>query len=160
MSFLDQARKKLGETVEEHGDKISSGLDTAARRLDARTEGTYSTQIQTGVGRAKRALDDLDSARAHPRATSGGSQPPPPSEDPPGGPSTDPSGPTGPTGPSDPAEPTEPTEPTAPTGPMSGGGDSDPVPTDPSPVPPEPGADPNEEIATGGRPVPSGSARG
>lgn len=35
-------------------------------------------------------------------------------------------------------------------------GEANPAPTDHSPVPPEPRADPNEEIANGTRPVPSG----
>lgn len=152
MSFLDQAKKHLGDAVDKHRDKINGGLDKAGHAIDTKTGGKHSNKIRTGVSRAKVALSDFDSRRGDRRATSGGSQPPEPSADPPGGPSTDPSGPTGP---SDPAEPTKPSEPTAPTGPMSGGGDPDPVPTDPSPVPPEPGADPNEEIATGGRPAPA-----
>ncbi|MEO7943590.1 MAG: antitoxin, partial [Marmoricola sp.] len=103
---LDDAKKKLGDAVDKHGDKISDGLDKAGHAIDEKTGGKYRDKINTGVSKTKDALDGLDGKRDDLSATAGGSQPP-----------------------------------------------------DPSPVPPEPGADPNEDIAAGVRPIPSGGAK-
>ena len=57
MGFLDEAKKKLGDAVDKHGDKISDGLDKAGAKIDERTGGKYSDKITTGVsadqGRAR-----------------------------------------------------------------------------------------------------------
>lgn len=111
MGFLDDAKKKLGDAVDKHGDKISEGLDKAGREIDERTGGKHRANIDAGVGRAKKALDDLDGQR----------------DDLPPSTSTPTAGPHQPD-------------------------------DDPSPVPPEPGSDPNEDIASGTRPVPSGGS--
>jgi hypothetical protein len=60
MGFLDDAKKKLGDAVDKHGDKISDGLDKAAGKLDEKTGGKYTDKIDTGVRRTKDALDGLD----------------------------------------------------------------------------------------------------
>src|ERR1700712_3278558 len=168
MGFLNDARKKLEDAVDKHGDKIGQGLDKAAAMVDKKTDGKYAEKISSGLGKAKVALDDLDGKKDDIPTSS---TPAPPAD-----PDNDPSHPTGPTGPADPTEPTDPSEPTAPTGPMgsgvpggganrpeadpsspagSGGGenaDQEPVPTDPAPVPPEPGADPAEDrLSAGGQ---------
>jgi hypothetical protein len=133
VGFLDEAKKKLGDAVDTHGERISQALDKAAHVVDEPTGGRR---------------DGLPTSST-PTAPAGPNEP-----------DNDPAPPTGPTGPSDPTEPTEPTEPAAPTGPMGAtGGDPHPVPTDPSPVPPAPGSDPNEDSALGRRPVMSGGAR-
>lgn len=112
MGFLDDAKKKLGEAVDKHGDKISEGLDKAGDAIDKKTGGKHTDKIRTGLSKAKGALDDLDGKR---------------DDLPPGT-----------------------------TRRANATGDANPVPTDPSPVAPAPGADPNEDIADGTRPVPSG----
>ncbi len=60
MGFLDDAKKKLTDAVDTHGDKISDGLDKAGRALDEKTGGKHTDKIQQGLDKAKGALDDLD----------------------------------------------------------------------------------------------------
>ena len=60
MGFLDDAKKKLGDAVDKHGDTISEGLDKAAGKIDQKTAGKYSDKIESGVSKAKDALDGLD----------------------------------------------------------------------------------------------------
>ncbi len=60
MGFLDDAKKKLSDAVDSHGDKISDGLDKAAAVVDDKTGGKYTDKIEGGVSKAKAALDDLD----------------------------------------------------------------------------------------------------
>lgn len=60
MGFLDDARKKLTETVDQHGDKVADGIDKAAELLDDRTGGKHADKIATGAEKAKDALDRLD----------------------------------------------------------------------------------------------------
>jgi hypothetical protein len=54
-----QVRNKAGEFAVQHGDRIESGLDKAARKVDERTKGKYSDRIGTGVGKARGALGHL-----------------------------------------------------------------------------------------------------
>jgi hypothetical protein len=63
MGFFDKLRKNATKAVDEHGDKISRGLDKAAETVDKKTKGKYSGQIDTGVGKAKEGLDRLDDKR-------------------------------------------------------------------------------------------------
>jgi hypothetical protein len=157
VGFLDDAKKRLGDAVDKHGDKIGEGLDKAGGLIDKRTEGKYSERISAGVGRAKTALDGLD-GRADDIASRGPSaSTPSPEPEPEPNPSEgdQPTGPMGSGVPGGGGHRPE-SDPRNPAG--SGGGedaDPDPVPTDPSPVPPEPGADPEEDRSrpsTGGRP--------
>ena len=60
MGFLDDAKKKLEDAVDKHGDKIGEGLDKAAGVVDHKTGGRYSDKISTGVDKAKDALDNRD----------------------------------------------------------------------------------------------------
>jgi hypothetical protein len=57
---LDEAKKRLGDAVDKHGDKIGEGLDKAAKLADEKTKGKYSDKIDTGLGKAKNALDGMD----------------------------------------------------------------------------------------------------
>jgi MT0933-like antitoxin protein len=100
VGFLDDAKKKLGDAVDRHGDKISEGLDKAGHAIDERTGGKYRDKIDTGLAKTKDALDGLDGKQDD--LPSSSSQPP---------------------------------------------------------EPPEPGADPNEDIAAGTRPVPPGGPK-
>ena len=60
MSFLDKFKSKAKESVDQHGDKIASGLDKAAKVVDDKTKGKYSDKIGAGTAKAKDALDKLD----------------------------------------------------------------------------------------------------
>lgn len=60
MSFLDKARGKLTEAVDQHGDKIARGIDKAAAEADRRTGGKHADKIRTGAVKAKDALDRID----------------------------------------------------------------------------------------------------
>lgn len=60
MGFLDDAKKKLTDAVDQHGEKINEGLDKAAGAIDKKTGGKHSEKIRQGVARTKDALDGLD----------------------------------------------------------------------------------------------------
>ena len=60
MGFLDDAKKKLGDAVDSHGDKISEGLDKAGGLIDDKTGGKHADKLATGAEMAKLALDRLD----------------------------------------------------------------------------------------------------
>ncbi len=60
MSFLDKLRKKAGQTVDQHGDKIAQGLDKAGGAVSKATKGKYDDKIDKGVGKAKEGLHRLD----------------------------------------------------------------------------------------------------
>jgi hypothetical protein len=60
MGFLDNAKDKLTKAVDQHGDKIAQGLDKAGELADKKTKGKYSDKIESGLGKAKGALDKLD----------------------------------------------------------------------------------------------------
>jgi len=63
VGFLDDAKKKLGDAVDKHGDKISDGLDKAGHAIDERTGSKHTDGINSGVGKAKDTLDGLDGKR-------------------------------------------------------------------------------------------------
>jgi hypothetical protein len=65
MSLFDKIRKNATKVVDQHGDKISRGLDTVAEKVDKRTGGKHSDKITKGVSKAKEGLDRLDSKRDH-----------------------------------------------------------------------------------------------
>ncbi|MEW1641302.1 antitoxin [Streptomyces sp. NPDC091219] len=56
---LAPAKDKVSDLAQQHGDKIESGLDKAAKMVDEKTKGKYSDKIQTGTGKAKDAMDRL-----------------------------------------------------------------------------------------------------
>ena len=60
MGFLDDAKAKLTEAVDKHGDKVADGIDKAAELLDDKTGGRHADKIATGAEKAKDALDKLD----------------------------------------------------------------------------------------------------
>jgi hypothetical protein len=71
---LSPARDKVSGLAQQHGDKISHGLDKAAKVVDEKTKGRYSDRIQTGTGKAKGAMDRL--AHKGETATGTGTVPP------------------------------------------------------------------------------------
>ena len=60
MGFLDDAKAKLTEAVDKHGDKIADGIDKAAEMVDDKTDGKHADKLATGAEKAKDALDKLD----------------------------------------------------------------------------------------------------
>ena len=59
--FPGRAKAKLTEDlVDQHGDKISEGIDKAADVVDDKTGGKLRRQDRPGAGKAKDALDSLD----------------------------------------------------------------------------------------------------
>ncbi|MCX4979215.1 antitoxin [Streptomyces sp. NBC_00620] len=74
---LAPAKDKVSDLAQQHGDKVSHGLDKAAKVVDEKTKHKYSDRIQTGTGKAKGAMDRL----AH--KDSNGATPPPDAPSPP-----------------------------------------------------------------------------
>ncbi|MCF3105286.1 antitoxin [Streptomyces roseoverticillatus] len=56
---LAPAKDKIGDLAQQHGDKIEQGLEKAAKVVDEKTKGKYSSRIQTGTGKAKDAIERL-----------------------------------------------------------------------------------------------------
>ena len=63
MSFLDKFKAKAKDAVDQHGDKISQGIDKAASAADQKTKGKYSKHIGSAQQKSKEALDKLDGKR-------------------------------------------------------------------------------------------------
>ncbi|MFJ9248135.1 antitoxin [Streptomyces sp. NPDC101776] len=56
---LDKLKDKAEEIAEDHGDKISDGLEKAGDLVDEKTDGKHSEQIDTAVDKAQELLDRL-----------------------------------------------------------------------------------------------------
>ncbi|MBT2363801.1 antitoxin [Streptomyces sp. ISL-10] len=63
MGFLDTLKAKLApakdkvtDLAQQHEGRIEKGLDRAAKTVDDKTKGKYSSKIETGTGKAKEAL--------------------------------------------------------------------------------------------------------
>ncbi|MFJ6081641.1 antitoxin [Streptomyces sp. NPDC092369] len=81
---LSPAKDKVSGLAQQHGGKISTGIDKAAKVVDEKTKGKYSDRIQTGTGKAKGAVDRLahnDDPTGMP--PTGGTTPPPDAPPPP-----------------------------------------------------------------------------
>lgn len=57
--MAEDYKRKIGDAVDEHRDKIDEGLHKAAEAADERTGGKYSEQISSGVDKAKEFLGGL-----------------------------------------------------------------------------------------------------
>lgn len=77
---LNPAKAKVSGLAQQHGDKITHGLDKAAKVVDEKTKGKYSDKIHTGTGKAKGAMDRL--AHKDDTGTAGGTTAPPSSTPP------------------------------------------------------------------------------
>ncbi|MFF4500466.1 antitoxin [Streptomyces sp. NPDC001401] len=77
---LNPAKGKVSGLAQQHGDKITHGLDKAAKAVDKKTKGKYSDKIHTGTGKAKDAMDRL--AHKDGTRTGGGTTAPPDSTPP------------------------------------------------------------------------------
>ncbi|MGA8256698.1 MAG: antitoxin [Nocardioides sp.] len=60
MGFLDKLKGKATQAVDQHGDKISDGIDKAADFADKKTGGKHHDKIEKATGKAKTGLDKLD----------------------------------------------------------------------------------------------------
>ncbi|MEU9055807.1 antitoxin [Streptomyces sp. NPDC048384] len=70
---LAPAKDKVSDFAQRHEEQVHHGLDKAARAVDQRTKGKYSSKIHTGTGKAKGAMGRL----AHKDRATGSSAPPP-----------------------------------------------------------------------------------
>ena len=63
MSFLDDAKKKLDDVVDEHGDKIAEGVEKAGDFLDEKTGHKHADKVDQAakkVGDAIRKMQTDD----------------------------------------------------------------------------------------------------
>ena len=60
MGMFDNIKKKAEKAVDQHGDKISKGIDKAATTASRKTGGKHDAHITKGSSAAKDALDKLD----------------------------------------------------------------------------------------------------
>jgi hypothetical protein len=60
MGLFDKVKGAAEKAVDQHGDKIASGLDKAADAIDAKTGGKHTDKIASGLDKAKDGLDRLD----------------------------------------------------------------------------------------------------
>jgi hypothetical protein len=60
MGFLDDARKKLAEAVDKHGDKIEKGADQLGRTINAKTGNKHADTIAKGKEQLRKGMDSLD----------------------------------------------------------------------------------------------------
>jgi hypothetical protein len=56
---LDKLKDKAEEIAEEHGDKITDGLEKAGDLIDEKTDGKHSERIDTGVEKARGLVEKL-----------------------------------------------------------------------------------------------------
>ena len=59
MSFLDDAKKKLDDVVDEHGDKIAEGVEKAGDFLDEKTGHKHADKVDQAAKMGKDAVDKL-----------------------------------------------------------------------------------------------------
>ena len=60
MGFLDKAKEKLADFVDDKGDDIAKGVDKAADFVDDKTGGKYTDKIDAVADKAVDAIDKLD----------------------------------------------------------------------------------------------------
>ncbi|GGJ05630.1 antitoxin [Streptomyces brasiliensis] len=56
---LAPAKDKVSDLAQQHGGKITGGIDKAAKVVDEKTKGKYSEKIHTGTDKARHAMDRL-----------------------------------------------------------------------------------------------------
>ena len=62
MSFLDKAKAKLTDAVDQHGDKIADGIDKAGKFANEKTGGKHADKIDSAAEKAKDLVDKVDEA--------------------------------------------------------------------------------------------------
>jgi hypothetical protein len=56
---LAPAKGKVSDLAQRHEGRIQHGLEKAAKTVDEKTKGKYSKRIETGTGKAKKAVDRI-----------------------------------------------------------------------------------------------------
>lgn len=56
---LGMAKGKAGDFAQQHGGKVESGIDKAAKTADSKTRGKYSEKIGNAADKAKGAMGKL-----------------------------------------------------------------------------------------------------
>ena len=59
MSFLDKAKAKLTQAVDDHGDKIAQGIDKAGAVVNEKTGGKHADKVDMVQEKAGDAIDSL-----------------------------------------------------------------------------------------------------
>jgi MT0933-like antitoxin protein len=77
-----EAKDKVAETVDQHSEQISRGIDKAGSVIDEKTKGKYSDKIATGQQKVREGLDKVDGKKddfppAPPAPPAAGTPPPP-----------------------------------------------------------------------------------
>ena len=60
MSMFDNMKDKVGDLVDQQGEKIGEGIDKAGDFVDEKTGGQYADKVDQGQEGLKDALDNLD----------------------------------------------------------------------------------------------------
>ncbi|HEY7042689.1 MAG TPA: antitoxin [Nocardioidaceae bacterium] len=60
MGWLDRFKKKTADTVDQHGEQVSTGLDKSADVVDEKTGGKHTEKIESAKVKAEDTLDNLD----------------------------------------------------------------------------------------------------
>ena len=80
------AKDKVAEQVDQHGDKINAGIDKAGNVIDQKTGGKYTDKIATGQQKVREGLDKVDGKKDDfPPPPAPGTPPAPGSTPPPAG---------------------------------------------------------------------------
>ncbi len=74
---FDNLKGKVSDLVDQHSDKIQTGMDKAGEFVDSKTGGKHTEHIATGKDKLRAALDGLDGQNDD------FADPPPPSATPP-----------------------------------------------------------------------------
>ena len=57
---FDNLKGKVSDLVDQHSDKIETGMNKAGEFVDGKTGGKHSDKIETGKDKLRGALDGLD----------------------------------------------------------------------------------------------------
>lgn len=60
MSMFDNLKGKASELVDNHSDKITTGMDKAGEFFDSKTGGNHTDKIAAGKDKVRGLLDGLD----------------------------------------------------------------------------------------------------
>ena len=61
MGFLDDAKKKLDDVVDEHGDKIAEGVEKAGDFLDDKTDHKHADKVDQAQEKVGDAIKKMQS---------------------------------------------------------------------------------------------------
>jgi hypothetical protein len=67
MGFLDDAKKKLVEAVDQHGDKIEKGADQLGRAINEKTGNKHADKVAKGKVQLRKGMDAVKKDGGPPR---------------------------------------------------------------------------------------------